>query len=120
KDMSTAPEAVFTAARPVRSCPLIRLNLPPTYRVELVAARAVAGLLVLRVKSNVLIGAPVVRLRLATFCRATPPTVLKSPATKSFVPSGVASTALTPPPPKGGRKVVSISPVFGVSLARDA
>ena len=110
KVVSTAPEAVLTAARPVLRTPLIRLNRPPTYSVELVAARAVAWLLVLCVKAKVLIGAPVVRLRLATFCRATPPTVLKVPATNSLVPSGVASTAATPPL-NVGRNDVSIRPV---------
>jgi hypothetical protein len=63
------------------------------------------------VKANPGRAAPVVRFRLATFVMVTPPTVLKLPATKSFVPSGEASTALTPPPPKVGRKLVSMSPV---------
>ena len=89
----------------------MRLNLPPTYSVELVAASAMARLLVLRVNANVLIGAPVVRSRLATFWRATPPTVLNEPATNSLLPSGVTSTALTPPPPNVGRNRVSIRPV---------
>ncbi len=89
----------------------MRLNLPPTYSVELLAASAVAWLLVLWVNAKVLIGAPVVRSRLATFCRATPPTVLNEPATNSLLPSGVASTAVTPPPPNVGRNRVSIRPV---------
>ena len=54
KAMSTAPDAALTAARPVRSWPLTRVNRPPTYSVELVAASAVAWLLVLCVKANVL------------------------------------------------------------------
>ena len=110
--VSTAPDAAFTAARPVISTPLMRLNRPPTYTVELVAASAVTALLVLLVKPKVVSGAPVVRLRLATFCLATPLTVLKEPPTNSLVPSGLASTADTPPPPKVGRKVVSIRPVL--------
>jgi hypothetical protein len=60
----------------------------------------------------------VVRLRLATFCFATPLTVLKEPPTKSLVPSGDTSTAFTPPPPKVGRNWVSISPVFRLYDAR--
>ena len=80
--------------------------------MELVAASAVTALLVLLVKPNVVSGAPVVRFRLATFCFATPLTVLNEPPTKSLVPSGLASTAYTPPPPKVGRKLVSIRPVF--------
>ena len=61
--------------------------------MELVAASDCTWLLVLLVKPKVLSGAPVVRLRLATFCLATPLTVLKEPPTKSLVPSGLASTA---------------------------
>ena len=75
-------------------------------------------LLVLLVKPNVVSGAPVVRLRLATFCLATPLTVLNEPPTKSFVPSGLASTACTPPL-NDGRKLVSIRPVCEV-VARQA
>ena len=77
----------------------------------MVAASAWTWLLVLLVKPKVLNGAPVVRLRLATFCLATPLTVLKEPPTKSLVPSGEASTADTPPL-KIGRKFVSIRPVW--------
>ena len=80
--------------------------------MELVAASDCTWLLVLLVKPKVVSGAPVVRLRLATFCFATPLTVLNEPPTNSLVPSGLASTALTPPPPKVGRKVVSIRPVL--------
>jgi hypothetical protein len=63
--------------------------LPPTYRVELVAARAVAWAPALAVKPAT--GAPVVRLMEA---------ILR------------LVTALTPPPPKVGRNPVSISPVL--------
>ena len=65
------------------------------------AARAVAWAPALAVKPAT--GAPVVRLIEAILRLVTPLTVLKEPATYSLVPSGEASTALTPPPPKVGR-----------------
>ena len=72
----------------------MRVKRPPTYSVVLVAASDCTWLLVLLVKPKVVSGAPVVRLRLATFCLATPLTVLNEPPTKSLVPSGLASTAV--------------------------
>ena len=74
------------------------------------AARAVAWAPALAVKPAT--GAPVVRLIEAILRLVTPLTVLKEPATYSLVPSGEASTAFTPPPPKVGRNEVSISPVW--------
>src|SRR4029450_14016590 len=113
---TTAPVAPFTATRPTRAAPFTVLKLPPTYRVELVAARAVAWALALAV--NPATGAPVVGLIEAILRLVTPLTVLKEPATYSLVPSGEASTAVTPPPPKVGRNEVSISPVWEVWGAR--
>ena len=81
------------------------------------AASDCTWLLVLWVKAKVAIGAPVVRLRLATFCLAAPLTVLNEPPTNSLVPSGVASTAATPPL-KVGRKFVSTRPVVRLYDAR--
>ncbi len=89
----------------------MRVYRPPTYRVEFVAASDCTWLLVLFVKPKVVSGAPVVRLRLATFCLATPLTVLNEPPTNSLVESGVASTAWTLPL-KVGRKLVSMRPVW--------
>ncbi len=83
------------------------------------AASDCTWLLVLLVKPKVPSGAPVVRLRLATFCLVTPLTALKEPPTKSFVPSGLASTARTPPL-NVGRKLVSMSPVSRLYDARPA
>jgi hypothetical protein len=60
KPATTAPVAPLTAARPTRAAPLTVWKLPPTYRVELVAARAVAWAPALAVKPAT--GAPVVRL----------------------------------------------------------
>src|SRR3954453_12636578 len=119
KDVSTAPDAALTAARPDLTTPLMRVNRPPTYSVELVVARDSTALLVLLVKPKVVSGAPVVRLRLATFCLATPLTVLKVPPTKSLVPSGLGSTAATPPL-KVGRNCVSKRAGGRVYLARFA
>jgi len=110
KPGTTAPVAPLTATRPTRAVPFTVWKLPPTYSVELVAARAVAWALALAVKPAT--GAPVVRLSEAILRLVTPLTVLKEPATYSLVPSGEASTALTPPPPKVGRNAVSISPVL--------
>jgi hypothetical protein len=56
--------------------------------------------------------APVVGLMEAILRLVTPLMVLNEPVTYSLVPSGEASTAVTPPPPKVGRKPVSISPVW--------
>jgi hypothetical protein len=109
KPATTAPVAPLTAASPTRAAPLTVLKLPPTYRVELVAARAVAWAPALAVKPAT--GAPVVRLIEAILRLVTPLMVLKEPATYSLVPSGEASTALTPPP-KVGWNPVSISPVL--------
>jgi hypothetical protein len=80
------------------------------------AARAVAALLALAVKPAT--AAPVVRLSEATFRFVTPLIVLNRPATKSLVPSGEAATSVTPPPPKAGRKLVSIRPVRRLNDAR--
>src|SRR4029453_3456629 len=87
---TTAPVAPLTATRPTRAAPFTVLKLPPTYRGVLVAAGGGAGAL----------GLMEAILRLVT-----PLMVLKEPATYSLVPSGEASTAVTPPPPKVGRNV---------------
>jgi hypothetical protein len=107
---TTAPVVPLTATRPTRAVPFTVWKLPPTYRVVLVAARAVAWALALAVKPAT--GAPLVRLIEAILRLVTPLMVLKDPATYSLVPSGEASTAVTPPPPKVGRKAVSIRPVW--------
>ena len=73
--------------------------------------------LALAVAVNPATGAPVVRLSEAIFRLVTPLIVLNVPATYSLVPSGEASTALTPPS-KVGRKVVSIRPVVRLNAAR--
>jgi hypothetical protein len=78
--------------------------------VVLVAARAVAWAPALTVKPAT--GAPVVGLMEAILRLVTPLMVLNEPVTYSLVPSGETSTAVTPPPPKVGRKAVSISPVW--------
>ena len=98
--------------------PLILVNLPPTYSVVLVAARAEPGLLVLPVKCQVLRMAPVVGLRAATLDTATPLIVLKVPVIKTLVPSGDVSTAATPPPAMTGRKLGRRAPVLLSQAAR--
>ena len=110
KPGTTAPVLPFTATSPTRAVPLTVWKLPPTYRVVLVAARAVAWALALALK--VVTGAPVVGLMEAILRLVMPLMVWKEPATYSLLPSGEASTAVTPPPPKVGRNAVSIRPVL--------
>src|SRR6266511_4400993 len=112
-----APVVPFTAARPTRAAPFTVENWPPAYTVVLVTARAVACAPALAVKPAT--GAPVVGLIEAILRFVTPLTVLKEPAMYSLVPSGEASTALTPPPLKVGRNVVSIRPVLMLYAARN-
>ena len=110
-----APVVASTAARPTLLAPLIWVNCPPRYTVVLVASSSVPAPLACAV--NPVTVAPVVGLIEANLRLVTPFTVLNRPATNSFVPSGDASTSVTPES-KVGRKAVSTRPVVMLNAAR--
>src|SRR5205823_4515182 len=95
----SAPVWASTAARLLRTVPLIFVNLPPKYTRLLSSDRVIADTAVPLSGAGVKPGSTVPSLwTAASFGLACPPIELKSPATQTVPPSFDTATALTAPP----------------------